>query len=105
MLGVHLVFGYLTRRVGFDPDRRRLLEVARVAALASPAVVYGYGFWVERRQFHLKEVDVRVAGLAKDLDGVRLVQVTDIHFGPYLDKKTLSTLSRWRTRLVPNLRW
>jgi hypothetical protein len=85
MLGVHLAFGYLTHRVGFDPDRRRLLKVARAAALASPAAVYGYGFWVERRQFHLKEVDVPVPGFAKDLHGVRLVQVTDIHFGPYLD--------------------
>lgn len=65
-----------TRR--FDPGRR-----AALAALA-PAAVCGYGVFLERNRFQMREVDLPVPGLPKDLQGLRIAQLTDIHFSAFL---------------------
>ena len=67
----------------FDPERRRVLSIAKSAALAGPAAMVGYGTFIGRYQWRLQEVNVGVKGLAKDLDGLRLVQLTDFHYSPY----------------------
>jgi predicted MPP superfamily phosphohydrolase len=74
----------------FSPDRRRALNLARGAVIASPALVTGYGVFHERRQFQVKEVDIRVKGLPKDLNGLRMVQLSDIHFSPFLSESDLA---------------
>ncbi|MDZ4802754.1 MAG: metallophosphoesterase [Bryobacteraceae bacterium] len=73
----------------FDPGRRKVLQVGVTAAAAVPALVGSFAF-IRRKDLRLREVSVRVPGLPKDLDGLRIVQVTDIHLGPFLDEATLN---------------
>lgn len=73
----------------FNPRRRTLLNTARTAVLAAPAAVVGFGVFVERRQFEVKEVEIPIPGLPKDLDGLRLVQLSDIHRSAYLSQEEL----------------
>ena len=54
-----------------DPGRRGVLQTAQSAVVAAPALALGYGTFVERRWLKQVEVNVRVPGLPKDLDGVR----------------------------------
>ena len=72
-----------------DPSRRRLLTAIRGAVIAGPAVALGYGTFIERRGLKLREVDLPIPGLPKDLHGLRIAQVTDIHLGPYLSRGDL----------------
>ncbi len=64
-------------------SRRRFLAygmnggITTAAALAS-----GYAIAEARDVPEVKEVDVAVTGLPADLDGFRIVQLTDIHVGP-----------------------
>jgi hypothetical protein len=82
---------FLLRRLPpFDPARRKLLRVAHAAAVAAPLGLIGFGIVVSRRQFELNEVAITIPGLAKDLDGLRLAQVTDIHLGPFLSRSELA---------------
>lgn len=74
----------------FSPARRQALGIAKGAVLASPAVLTGYGVFHERRQFELKEVDIPIKGLPKDLNGLRLVQLSDIHLSPFLSEEDLA---------------
>jgi len=81
--GIFLVGAYvgmlaLRKAPKFDPGRR-----AALAALA-PAAVCGYGVFLERNRFQMREVDLPVAGLPKDLHGLRIAQITDIHFSAFL---------------------
>ncbi len=71
---------------GFDPSRRRVLG----AALAAPVAAVGYGVFIERTRFRLREVDLPVPGLPKDLAGLRLAQISDIHLSPYLSARELA---------------
>lgn len=73
----------------FDPGRRRLLQAASGAMIASPFVVVGYGALIERTDFRVREVDVSIAGLPDDLQGLKLLLLSDIHLSPFLSEKEL----------------
>ena len=72
-----------------SPQRRQILLAARTAAMSVPAVMLGYGSFVERNHFRLTESRIAIPGLHKDLDGLRLVQLTDLHFGPFFSPRDL----------------
>jgi predicted MPP superfamily phosphohydrolase len=69
---------------GAEPAAGRL---TRRAALAAPFAVAGYGVFIEREKFRLREVEMAVPNLPDDLVGLRIGQVTDIHAGPFLAPK------------------
>ena len=73
----------------FSPARRGFLGTAGAAVFAAPAASLGYGIFIERHKIGLREHNIPVAGLAKDLDGLRLVQITDIHRSLFFSRKDL----------------
>jgi predicted MPP superfamily phosphohydrolase len=88
------VLGFCFRHIPkppVSPERRRLLTISAGAAMAAPAATLGYGMFVSRRQFRLQEVDLEVPGMAPALDGLRVVQLSDIHLSPFLSRSDL----RW----------
>jgi predicted MPP superfamily phosphohydrolase len=72
-----------------SPARRRLFETAYAAVFAAPPAVLGYGVFIERHQLFLRELNLQIADLPEDLDGLRLVQLTDIHLSPFLTRTEL----------------
>ena len=87
---VLLLIAVLWRRMpGFDPGRRHLLRTAGAALTAAPFAVAGFGVFVQRNRFRIREIDVPVRKLPADLYGLRLVQLSDIHFGPFLEEGDL----------------
>ena len=81
-----VVLGVAVRRVPFRKDRRVLFRAAGAAAMASPAIVTAFGI-IHRNDFRLTEVDVRLPGLPRDLNGLRLAQVTDVHLSAFLSER------------------
>ena len=79
------------RLAAFSPGRRRLIHTGICAAMAAPFALTGYGAFVGRKQFRLVEVDLAIQDLAPDFEGLRLVQLTDIHLSPFLSRAEL----RW----------
>jgi hypothetical protein len=73
----------------FDPARRRILRAAGLAVFAAPVVGTGFGF-VRRNHFRVSEVPVPIPNLPKDLDGLRIVQITDIHLSEFLSERDLA---------------
>jgi predicted MPP superfamily phosphohydrolase len=70
-----------------DPERRHFLKTAQAAVFAAPPAVLGYGMFIERHQLVLREQYVDIPGLPVGLDGLRLVQLTDIHLSPFVSRK------------------
>jgi hypothetical protein len=70
--------------------RRKFLFAMRTAAVAAPAGVFGYGIFIERNSIELHEQSILIPGLHPDLDGLRLVQLSDIHLSPYLSEQVLA---------------
>lgn len=72
-----------------NPARRRFIQAVRAALIVAPTAALGYGVFVERKNFRLREVDLHLPNLPKDLNGLRLVQISDIHLSPFLSAKDL----------------
>lgn len=66
----------------FDPSRRRMLALALPAA-AAPVGGAGFGILLARYGLSVVEQEISIPGLPRDLDGLRIVQLSDIHFGPF----------------------
>lgn len=77
-------------RPEYSAARRNFLRAANLALLGAPAIVIGYGVFIERTQITLREEDLRIPGLHPDLDGLRIVQITDIHMSPFLTERELN---------------
>jgi uncharacterized protein len=63
------------------------LQATVVAALVVPALVWGFA--VARRTPGVERLTVPIRGLGKELDGLRIVQITDVHIGDTLDRRFL----------------
>jgi hypothetical protein len=70
-----------------SPARRQWLRAAGIAAIGAPAAVVAFGVLVERKQYRVLELDLPVAGLHPDLEGFRIVQVSDLHVSPFLSSR------------------
>jgi len=86
-----------------DPGRRGFLQLAAKGAVAAPLAGVGFGMFIERDHFEVKEVSVPIAGLPKDLDGIRIAQLTDIHLGPFLSEKRFARAIDMANELKPHL--
>ena len=73
-----------------DPARSRIVAVG---VLAVSAVLVAWGIREARRVPRVRELDVPIRGLGPDLDGLRLVVLTDTHYA------ALNRL-RWSERVV-----
>jgi uncharacterized protein len=76
--------------VAMHPGRRRFLDAAGAALVASPCIALGYGALVERTNFQVREIDVPIPGLPDDLVGLRLLHLSDIHLSAFLSERQLA---------------
>jgi uncharacterized protein len=74
-----------------QPSRRALIQ--QVAVVGAASAGFGgslYGTLLGRRDYALETVPVRLARLPRELDGLTLVQLSDLHFGQFLDEAQLA---------------
>jgi predicted MPP superfamily phosphohydrolase len=70
----------------FQSSRRVFLEAAGAGMCIAPVAGTVFGI-VRHNQFRVSEVKIAIPNLPKDLDGLRIVQVTDIHLSPFLSER------------------
>ena len=76
-------------RPGAGASRRAFLRTALPTVAAAPTVLAGVGFVIARSRPALRQVDIPIRGLHPDLHGLRLSQLTDIHYGPFYGRRDL----------------
>ncbi len=86
-----------------SPSRRVLLQRVASASLAAPFAAIGYGTFLERTAFEVREVELPVPGLHADFEGVRIAQISDLHVSPYLQIKELARAVDMTNELKPFL--
>ena len=69
----------------FQASRRGFLRAAGAGLAMAPLAAAGIGI-VQRDRFRVTEVKIPIPNLPRDLDGLRIVQVTDIHLSPFLSE-------------------
>ncbi|WP_432075993.1 metallophosphoesterase [Streptomyces wuyuanensis] len=79
LLGVFLRLGLTLAGVGQSQDRARIVTWAVVGVTA---VLLGWGYAEARRVPRVRRLDVQLPRLGAGLDGIRVVLITDTHYGP-----------------------
>jgi uncharacterized protein len=86
LVGLTLALLVWRRTPRFDPTRRKLLQTAGATLATIPLAGTAFGV-LRRNHFRVSEVPVPIANLPKDLEGLRIVQITDIHLSPFLSER------------------
>ena len=103
---LYLGWRLLARRVWRsdpDPARRHLIRATGGVLMAAPFALVGYGTFVERLRFRVREVDIPIPHLPGDLVGLRLAQVSDIHLSAFLSEKDLARVIDCANGLRPHV--
>ena len=105
VLAVYLVVRPLRKHLNgaTDPTRRRALGLAGNALLCSPVAAISYGALIQRTDFTVREIDLPTPGLPADLDGIRILQISDIHLSPFLSEQELARVIDASLGLRPHL--
>ena len=69
-----------------DPGRRYFFRAATAAAGAGPFLGAMYGFAAERLNYQVCRVEIPLPNLPYALDGLRIVQISDIHLSDYMSR-------------------
>jgi predicted MPP superfamily phosphohydrolase len=69
-----------------DPSRRYFFRTATALAGAAPFLSVMYGFAAERLDYRVRRVDIPTANLPPALDGMNIVQLSDIHLSGYMSR-------------------
>ena len=98
------LWGRRSEPVAPAEDRRRFL--AQSMAVTSSVAAFGvssYGLWTAFHPPEVTEVPIRLPGLPKALEGLTLVQLTDIHVGPLIQRRFMEALVGQVNRLKPDV--
>jgi uncharacterized protein len=102
---LRFIFSRIGRRIPgvHSTGRRRLLRSVAAAAVGTPVAVAAFGTFIERNQYGIRELDFPVPDLHPDLDGFRIVQVSDLHVSPFLSVRKAGQVIDMANGLRPDL--
>jgi uncharacterized protein len=105
VLIIHQCLTFFRRQVHAEthPGRRRALNAVGGALMAAPFAAVGYGSLIQRTDFHVREVDIPLPGLPADLEGLRILQLSDIHLSAFLSEAELIRVIDASLGLRPHL--
>lgn len=81
-----------------DESRRSFLKGASMLPIGA-AVIALYGGLVEKNATVVRRFNVPVAGIPEDINGFTVVQLSDIHLGPFMNLEDLDSLMQKATEL------
>ncbi len=88
---------------GFDASRRTLFRYAAYLAGSLPFLAATYGFAAGRLRYTVEHVDVPIANLPPELDGLRIAQLSDIHIGDYMPPREIARAVAMANELSPDI--
>ena len=88
---------------GFDASRRTLFRYAAFLAGSVPFLAATYGFAAGRLRYTVERVDVPIANLPPELDGLRIAQLSDIHIGDYMPPREIARAVAMANELSPDI--
>ncbi len=86
-----------------SPTRRELLQAAGASLAALPFVASSYGAVEAGEYYAVEQREILVPAWPKELDGLRIAQLTDIHVGIFLSEQRLREVVQIVNRLEPAL--
>jgi uncharacterized protein len=87
-----------------DPSKRGfLIHSVNTGVVTVSGVLTGYGYANATQIPEVKTVEIPVTGLPEDLDGFRIVQLTDIHASPTIKRPFIEAVVEQANLLQPDM--
>lgn len=86
----------------FKSERRKFLRASTAAACALPAAVAAFGV-ITRKDFVINEIELHHPRVPKDLNGLRLLQLSDVHLGRFFLPRDLRRVVDASNGLRPDI--
>ena len=104
-VALYFVARFAASRVSPDhqPERRKLIVAAGKLAVGAPFIIAGYGATVGRTSFGVEEIEIPVENLPSGLERLRIVQISDLHLGPFLNEAQLARVIDAANELRPDI--
>jgi uncharacterized protein len=87
----------------FDLSRRRFLQMALLAAASMPFAIPAYGAVAARSRKVVEKVIIPITGLPPQLDGLTIVQMSDIHSGLFMRESRMKEYVEAANLLNPDV--
>ncbi|MGH9455960.1 MAG: metallophosphoesterase [Terriglobia bacterium] len=85
------------------PSRRQFIERAAITLGAAPFVAGAYGLFLGRLNLKITETPVKMNSLPRQFDGFRILQLSDLHIGPFMTASEIRRYVEIANRLRPDL--
>jgi predicted MPP superfamily phosphohydrolase len=95
--------GLIVALLGAGPSAGAVLTWTAVGAYGFSAFVCSWGVAVRRRWVKTSVVEIPILGLARELDGYRIVQLSDLHIGNFDTRRRGLQWAKKANRLDPDL--
>ncbi len=87
-----------------DPERRRfLINATNIGILAISSSLTGYGIFQARRKPAINKFNISIPNLPQDLQGLKIVQISDIHAGLTIRRNWIETVVAEVNKLNPDI--
>jgi uncharacterized protein len=86
-----------------SPGRRQFLERSAGAVVAAPFVAGAYALFYGRLNLEITQQRIQLARLPKAFKGFRIVQLSDIHIGPFMTQDQIRKYADIANGLRPDL--
>ena len=86
-----------------NPARRRALSTAGNLLIAAPFTALGYGTFIERTDFRVRQTEIPFPDLPPGLDGLQILHLSDIHLSAFLSEAELARVIDACRQLHPHL--
>ena len=104
-VALYLIARFAASRVSpvHQPERRKLIVTAGKVAAGAPFVIAAYASTIGRTNFEVEELEIPVTNLPRDLEKLRIVQLSDLHLGPFLSEDQLARVIDAANELCPDI--
>lgn len=68
-----------------------------------PLAIVGYSYAIEPNWIETTHLEIPISGLPKEFEGLRVVQISDLHVGPYASKEDVERVVADVNRLKPDI--
>ena len=81
--------------------RRKFFNQFLIGASAVASIGCADALFLEPKNLVSEHLDIRLTRLPEEFHGFRIAQISDIHFGPYMEKGDWSGRCSWRSLFGP----
>lgn len=86
-----------------DDKRRKIIETSAWTLASIPFFMVSKGLFSTTHDFTVRNADIYLPNLPKGLDGLKIVQLSDLHLGSFYDYSSFQEVRRLTNNLKPDI--